>query len=98
MPARPPSSRLPALGAILGLALVRLVTRRGGTPAHHGPARAEPHAGSQRESRRTQLLHRTKPAGSRVVDEKRHHPPRSPPGAGRTSSGASTTRSTRTVS
>ena len=44
MPARPTSSRLPALGAILGLALVRLVTRRGGTPAHHGPARAEPHA------------------------------------------------------
>ena len=44
MPARPTSSRLPALGAILGFALVRLVTRRGGTPAHHGPARAEPHA------------------------------------------------------
>ena len=52
MPARPTSSRLPALGAILGLALVRLVTRRGGTPAHrvpgraeaHAPARAEPHA------------------------------------------------------
>src|SRR5215212_3443710 len=44
MPARPTSSRLPALGAILGLALVRLVTGRGGTPAHHVPARAEPHA------------------------------------------------------
>ena len=44
MPARPTSSRLPALGAILGLGLVRLVTRRGGTPAHHGPARAGPHA------------------------------------------------------
>src|SRR3954454_19513590 len=44
MPARPTSSRLPALGAILGLALVRLVTRREGTPAHHVPARAEPHA------------------------------------------------------
>src|SRR3954463_9403920 len=44
MPARPTSSRLPALGAFLGFALVRLVTRRGGTPAHHGPARAEPHA------------------------------------------------------
>ena len=44
MPARPTSSRLPALGAILGLGLVRLVTQRGGTPAHHGPARAKPHA------------------------------------------------------
>jgi membrane protein len=43
MPARPTSSRLPALAAILGLGLVRLVTGRGGTPAHHGPARAEPH-------------------------------------------------------
>src|SRR3954466_14815671 len=44
MPARPTSSRLPALGAILGFALVRLVTRRGGTPGAHLPAGAEPHA------------------------------------------------------
>ncbi len=44
MPARPTSSRLPALGAILGLGLVRLVTQRGGTPAHLVPALAEPHA------------------------------------------------------
>src|SRR5215207_11714466 len=43
MPARPTSSRLPALGAILSLTLVRLVTQRGGTPAHHGPARAQAH-------------------------------------------------------
>src|SRR4051794_13997133 len=49
MPARPTSSRLPALGAILGLALVRLVTRRGGTPAHHGPARAEAHVPARAE-------------------------------------------------
>src|SRR4051795_339632 len=49
MPARPTSSRLPALGAILGLALVRLVTRRGGTPAHHVPARAEAHVPARAE-------------------------------------------------
>jgi membrane protein len=49
MPARPTSSRLPALGAILGLALVRLVTRRGGTPAHHVPDRAEAHLPARAE-------------------------------------------------
>src|SRR5215203_313760 len=38
MPARPTSSRLPALGAILGLALLRLVTGRGSTRSDRVPA------------------------------------------------------------
>src|SRR3954452_11520415 len=42
MSARPTSSRLPALGAILGLALVRLVTGRGSTRSDRAPGRAVP--------------------------------------------------------
>ena len=38
MPARPTSSRLPALGAILGVALLRLVTGRGSTRSDRVPA------------------------------------------------------------
>src|SRR5215203_3049437 len=38
MPARPTSSRLPALGSILGLALLRLVTGRGSTRSDRVPA------------------------------------------------------------
>ena len=39
MSARPSSSRLPALGAILGLALVRLITGRGSTSFRRVPSR-----------------------------------------------------------
>ena len=39
MSARPSSSRLPALGAILGLALVRLITGRGSTSPRRVPSR-----------------------------------------------------------
>ena len=39
MSARPSSSRLPALGAILGLALVRLITGRGSTSPRRVPNR-----------------------------------------------------------
>src|SRR3954452_21211986 len=42
MSARPTSSRLPALGAILGLALVRLVTGRGSTRSDRAPGGAVP--------------------------------------------------------
>src|SRR3954464_8990962 len=42
MSARPASSRLPALGAILGLALVRLVTGRGSTRSDRAPGRTVP--------------------------------------------------------
>src|SRR3954469_8960438 len=42
MSARPTSSRLPALGAILGLALVRLVTGRGSTRSGRAPGGAVP--------------------------------------------------------
>src|SRR5215207_9843301 len=47
MSPRPTSSRLPALGAILGLALVRLVTGRRSTPAPHRASRADAHAPEQ---------------------------------------------------
>src|SRR4051812_13357737 len=94
MPARPTSSRLPALGAILGFALVRLVTRRGGTPAHHGPARAEPHA--EEPERKPSNSAPSSHEASREPGRGREatSPTEIPPGAGRTSSGASTRRST----
>src|SRR3954452_16462887 len=89
MSARPTSSRLPALGAILGLALVRLVTRRGGTPAHHGPARAEPHA--EEPERKPSNAAPSSHEASREPGRGREatSPTEIPPGAGRTSSGAS---------
>ena len=51
MSARPTSSRLPALGAILGLALVRLVTRRGSTGSDRAPGGAVPRGAQHQDDR-----------------------------------------------
>src|SRR4051794_1685861 len=47
MSARPTSSRLPALGAILGFTLVRLVAGRRSTPARRVPGQLDPRPGDQ---------------------------------------------------
>src|SRR3954470_12863308 len=53
MSARPTSSRLPALGALVGLALVRLVTGRGSTRSDPVPRRAVPRGAQHQNDARS---------------------------------------------